>query len=311
MNTNLLINRSLAISFAVILLNACGLTKKINASSEIDKANFITSEIENFWKAYDLDEGKNQPSIYQKYYLDAGSKGLKNFIRLRIQNAENLVNAIEKHRIQYESIRKGSLRLKDKEDAIKTYYQTFAALYPQAVFPDVYFLIGIMNTGGTISKKGLLIGVERFENTDEIPYTVIHELIHYQQKYYFKPRSFNLLQQSIMEGSADFLCELVTGKHNNQETYAYGEANEEALKAGFQQLMHQKWKEGWEGWMYGGAKDGRPQDLGYWMGYQIVKSYYDQASDKKEAVAEILSIKDFNDFTEKSKYFHKENSRKH
>lgn len=299
----MLLQRSFIIGFLCILLNACGLLKKEDTSDEIEKANFITSDIENFWKAFDMDEGKNQPAIYQKYYLDAGSEGLKSFIRLRIQNAENLINAIDKHRTKYENIREGSLHLKNKDETIKAYYKTFEALYPQAIFPNVYFLIGAMNSGGTISKKGLLIGVERFENTDAIPYTVIHELIHYQQKYYFKPRSFNLLEQSIQEGSADFLCELVSGKHNNQETYAYGEAHEEVLKAEFQEIMHRKWKEGWEGWMYQGDQEERPRDLGYWMGYQIVKSYYDQANDKKKAVAEILSIKDFNDFTKKSGYF--------
>jgi len=291
------------IALLCTMLSACGLTKKNNASPEIEKANFITSDIENFWKAYDIDEGKSQPGIYQQYYLDPGSDGLKSFIRLRIQNAENLVHAIEKNRAYYESIREGSLHIKDKEIVIKNYYKAFEDLYPQAIFPDVYFLIGINNTGGTISKKGLLIGVERFENADAVPYTVIHELIHYQQNFYFKPRSFNLLQQSIMEGSADFLCELVTGKHNNEETYAYGDTHEKALKAEFQQIMRRKWKEGWEGWMYGGAKEGRPNDLGYWMGYQIVMAYYEQATDKKKAIEEILTIKDFNDFTEKSGYF--------
>jgi len=298
-----MLKNHLIITLLCAMLSACGLTKKNNASPEIEKANFITSDIDNFWKAYDLDEGKNQPGIYQQYYLDPGSDGLKSFIRLRIQNAENLVNAIEKNRAYYESIREGSLHIKGKGKVIKDYFNDFDELYPEAIFPDVYFLIGINNTGGTISKKGLLIGVERFENADAIPYTVIHELIHYQQKYYFIPRSFNLLEQSIMEGSADFLCELVTGTHNNKETYAYGDTHEKVLKAEFQEIMHRKWKEGWEGWMYGGAKEGRPNDLGYWMGYQIVNAYYDQSTDKKKAIEEILTIKDFNDFTEKSGYF--------
>lgn len=305
MNKTILLQTSLIIGSICILLNACGFAKKIHASDEIEKVNFITSDIENFWKAYDIDNGKSQPAIYQKYYLNEASKGLKSFIRLRIQNAENLANAIDKNRTKYESIREGSLHLKEKEETIKSYFKALKELYPQAIFPDVYFLIGVMNTGGTISTRGLLIGVERFETTDAIPYIVIHELMHYQQKYYFKPRSYNLLQQSIMEGSADFLCELVSGSHNNQGVYAYGDEHEEALKAEFQEMMYRKWKEGWEGWMYGGEKDGKPRDLGYWMGYQIVKSYYDKATDKKKAIAEILSIKDFDDFTQKSGYFTK------
>jgi uncharacterized protein YjaZ len=70
--------------------------------------------------------------------------------------------------------------------------------------------------------------------------------------------------------------------------------------------MNRKWKEGWDGWTYGGAKDGRPDDLGYWMGYKITKAYYDKAEDKKKAVKEMLTIRNFERFVEKSGYFEEE-----
>ena len=39
-------------------------------------------------------------------------------------------------------------------------------------------------------------------------------------------------------------------------------------------------------------QDGRPRDLGYYVGYRITKSYYDRASDKAAAMRAILSVKD-------------------
>ena len=45
----------------------------------------------------------------------------------------------------------------------------------------------------------------------------------------------------------------------------------------------------------------RPADLGYWVGHMICKAYYINASDKKQAVHDILHIKDYKAFYEKSK----------
>ena len=42
-------------------------------------------------------------------------------------------------------------------------------IYPEALFPDVYFVIGIANTGGTASANGLLIGTELYGLTDKTP----------------------------------------------------------------------------------------------------------------------------------------------
>ena len=56
-----------------------------------------------------------------------------------------------------------------------------------------------------------------------------------------------------------------------------------------------------QGWLYS-SQAGRPNDLGYWMGYKIVKAYYDKAADKKKAIDEILHIRDFNQFLAASGY---------
>jgi hypothetical protein len=56
-------------------------------------------------------------------------------------------------------------------------------------------------------------------------------------------------------------------------------------------------------WLYGvSGKDDRPNDLGYWMGYKITEQYFKKSSDKKNAVKEILDIKDFKSFLNKSGY---------
>ena len=103
-------------------------------------------------------------------------------------------------------------------------------VYPEAVFPDVYFVVGAMNSGGTASRHGLIIGAYMYGRTldvpkdelskwhlnvlmsvDEILHIVVHELVHFQQNY----NGGSLLKASLKEGSADFIAELVSGAHIN------------------------------------------------------------------------------------------------
>jgi len=45
----------------------------------------------------------------------------------------------------------------------------------------------------------------------------------------------------------------------------------------------------------------RPADLGYWIGYMICKAYYDHAPDKKQALYDLLNIKNMKGFYETSR----------
>lgn len=53
------------------------------------------------------------------------------------------------------------------------------------------------------------------------------------------------------------------------------------------------------GWLYDAAEgrtDGRPADLGYWMGYRIARGYYARATDRTAAIRDMLRIEDFDAF---------------
>ena len=116
-----------------------------------------------------------------------------------------------------------------------------------------------------------------------IPYTVAHELIHYQQKVEGK----TLLAAAFQEGSADFIGELISGDALNKHVRAYGLQHEKELWAQFTKEMHGT---DTSRWLYEGkVTNGRPADLGYFIGYRIAESYYNQASDKKKAIAAILN----------------------
>ena len=116
------------------------------------------------------------------------------------------------------------------------------------------------------------------DGVEDLHGLIAHELIHFQQQIIGEE---NVLTQSIIEGSADFIGELISGVHVNPEAYEYGEAHEVALCKEFQDIMYEQ---DYQDWLYGtSGKDDRPNDLGYWMGYKIVVSYYAKQSNKRAA----------------------------
>ena len=282
-----------------------------------DAAELVFSDIDLFWKAYDRAKPANRAEVLREEYLKKGSLGLKEFTRVRIGSAENLATTIEKHPKYYASLREPSRKAASYQKPIRDSFHKLKELYEPAVFPNVYFIIGRMNSAGTLTDKGLLIGVDMHGVTkgmpveelggwhkatlkpiEEIPHIVAHELIHYQQKYP-KPNS-TLLGMAIMEGGADFVGEMISGGLINRHLHKYGNPRERELWAEFQQEMDGK---DVSKWLFQGdrAKD-RPADLGYYIGYKICESYYKQAAGKKEAIKAMLEIKDFKEFLKASKY---------
>ena len=271
-----------------------------------DSATFHTEDIALFWKVFDATAPKFDAKVFQTNYLDAGSAGLKGFINMRIESGSNLSKTIKKNLDYYTAVRESTLSIDTRTEKLRQYFFKLKELYPAAVFTDVYFVIGAKNTGGTTFKGGLIIGAEMFGKEtetfkprialDHIELIVVHELIHYQQTY---ASSNTLLAQSIREGTADFICELVTGSHPYTAQHEYGNSHEQALWTEFSQKMNSK---DWTPWLYYTKDTSLPKDMGYWMGYKIVKAYYDKADNKSQAIHDILNITDFNDFLAKSGY---------
>ncbi len=280
-----------------------------------DSARIVTEDIGRFWEAFDAASPAIDAAAFQRHYLDAGSAGVADFTPYRIIDAGHLAETIRSNAAYYASIRSSTERILEMEPAIRASFYALAYLYPEAVFPDVYFVIGALNSGGTASSRGLIIGAEMFGRTEEtplhelkdrliavlkpvesVPWIVAHELVHFQQTY---PVT-TLLERALMEGSADFIAERIAGRQVNESLQAYAMPREEALWLEFRERMD---GEDFTGWLYGGVENSdRPADLGYWIGYRICQAYYDRAADKRQAVREIIELKDAKAFLEASGY---------
>jgi len=316
--TTLIFALSLAIS-SVIAQNSKSTSDKPDKkkNTDPDAAQIITSDIALFWKAYDLATPENNLCAFRDQYLRKGSLGLKEFTRLRIGSSCNLVDAMETRPKYYASMRESTLKVESFKDPMRASFRKLKELYDGAVFPDVYFLMGRMNSAGTFTDEALLIGVDMFGRTKNMPleelgdwhkamiksiealqFVVAHELIHYQQKYPAGEQT--LLRQAIDEGSADFIAELISGGHVNEHLHSYANPHEKELWSEFKKEAHGK---NVDNWLYQGDRaKNKPADLGYYVGYKICEAYYKNAANKKQAIKEILEIKDFDQFLKASGY---------
>jgi uncharacterized protein YjaZ len=135
------------------------------------------------------------------------------------------------------------------------------------------------------------------KSIDTLPAIVAHEIIHFEQD---NADGSTLLAQSIKEGAADFLGEMIAGQIINPHLHTFGNPRERELWEEFKKEMNGKVM---LKWLYNGSavKD-RPADLGYYVGYKICEAYYKLAKDKKQAISDILNIKNFEQFLKASQY---------
>jgi hypothetical protein len=278
----------------------------------------VYEDIPRFWLAFDRITSATDTIPLRVDYLNRATPGLRDFTAARWRTSSTLTGMVWPLRSYYQSIRQNTLSVAALEPEIRAALRAFDALYPDAVFPNVYFTIGGLSTGGTTSPSGLLIGTEMYSRAPSspvgelnlwqrsvvrtsqvLPAIVVHELIHYQQKLPGNVRT--LLGESIREGSADFLSELLTGRTINEHLNAYATGREQEIWEDFERAMNGV---DISEWLYNGsiATDDRPADLGYYVGAQITKAYYDRAADKKQAIKDILTITDFNAFLIQSGY---------
>jgi hypothetical protein len=261
-----------------------------------DSARLITSDITLFWDVFSRATPDSLEALLQREYLDRGTPGLRDFIPGRIQSAADLALRVTRSRQRYESRREATLRVAEAEPGIRAAYRSLKTIYPDAVYPDVYFLIGRFNSGGTASPNGLLIGAEMFSDPARLPAIVAHELIHFQQ---VRGGSRTLLAQSFVEGAADLVGEMISGVHINSTAHQYGRAHERELWPEFKEKMGGT---SYTGWMYGDPPGERPADLGYFIGYRIAQAYYNSATDKPSALRDIIRSADVEAILAKSGY---------
>lgn len=272
----------------------------------------IVEDAERFAAIFKSNPDSISTSQLQTEYLDPGTKGIKIFTPKRIRSAENLSKWVNARRKSYEKAVKTALPAAiSLSDEIEPVFQEIQQLLKQKKGADVYVVFGALNSGGTASSKGLVIGLEviaRFAQTEEEAREVIrsfiaHELVHvYQSRVApFSGLKKKLLAQAIREGFCDFVENRVLNgiSASEKERHTYGLAHEAQLWQEFKQVMDGKV---YAPWMFARSTDERPADLGYWIGKRICEAYYEKSPDKEAAIQELLKMKNPERILEKSGY---------
>lgn len=302
------------LSIFIFLIFSLGIASQPNYPLNPEKAIFYTDDMANFLEVYEnLTPGCDTIGMLQKGYLDKASAGLKEFIQRFGLTSEMIEKAIKNSPERYDAIRSFHDSLDDFKSEYILLMNQFQEVLPDAMFAPTYFLIGANRGLNQASFPGQLLSVEKKLATDKnlLKNIIIHELTHFQQamlqgpqKYigtYSKPN--NMLDLILREGTADFVSYYLMFK--NEEAFVKlrnYEKDEVNLWAKFQKDLEIQEKDYWLNVSFEDNNKGVPIQMGYAIGYKIVKSYYENATDKKQALKAILIMEDPQELLKKSVY---------
>lgn len=302
--------KNLGAYFVFVLFTCC------NPFSAAAQIQLHTEDLPRFYEAFDsvltTSDSTRQIDFINKLYVDKASKGLKNFMVLRGGNPVDWRQMMLRDKDALRQKRPWILSVQSQQAIIAKKLRRFKKLYPEFRNGEVYFCVGINNSGGTIDNTTVYIGTEVVASDKDnwALSMVLHEFAHTQQwtqrnitqlrsndsmaNVYLSTHT-QLLGKCLEEGMADFIAELVNGEslaktHPNGHT-AFGLKHEQEIWDAFRQEMFQVF-EYEKGWLYAAREfqGQKVKDLGYFVGHQICRSYYNKAKNKKKALNEMLSL---------------------
>ena len=271
--------------------------------------------MDQFWHYFEraLEDTVEAKQIF-KEFIFKGPPEVRDFYIARYGNTSNMYGQMINGAPGYYSYLKEHLHpdsLLALDRKTKAWMSNFKSHYPQAVFPKVYVVPGILNTGGTATEMGMFVGGDMYGKSEKMPLEgltdwqknsimkfsdlpglIIHELMHFQQNYRDTVNQETVLMGVIGEGVCDFLVELSSGQELSNSNLKYLEDEENKVFI-LNELKNDLYSSDSSKWLYnGGSIEDRPHDLGYTMGYLITKSYYQNQEDKKQAIYDLLNTDD-------------------
>jgi hypothetical protein len=279
------------------------------AASPVDKAAepvIETSDVDRFYKVYDAAGGRPTAEALQHDYVDLGSDGLHELARMRKVTGQSIADAIARRPEIYSEARDCADTLPRVRERLAVVLRKLGNLYPEARFPPITIAVGRGKPVGVGGRDtGVQIGLEALCATDWINPdiedrfvgVIAHEYVHVQQAVAFSElENPTVLAASLEEGTAEFVTELTTGSISYSYMSGLTAGREREIETAFAADAD---KTDLSDWLYNSTPE-QPADLGYWVGYRIVKSYYQHAADKRQALRDILEMTNPKEFLAKS-----------
>lgn len=263
-------------------------------------------DVTRFYEIYAAADGHPTAGQLQREYLDRGTPGLQIFAKARNITGERIAETLARDPGIYENAQRCLEVLPRVRERLLDALRSLEEWYPDARFPPVTIAVGRGKPVAIGSAtRGIQVGLEALCATDwlnpdvedRFVFVIAHEYVHVQQR--FAPdeqAELTVLQVSLVEGAAEFVGELISGNVAYEYMAELTRGREQEIESAFlDDIDSTELTE----WVFNSKPD-EPGDLGYWVGYRIVKSYFRQASDKRAAIREILEMKDAASFLERS-----------
>lgn len=270
-----------------------------------------TEDVDRFYKVYAGAGAHPAAEQLDRDYLAPGTAGLHEFAKLRNVSGQTIAAAIGNRPQIYEDARRCLAVLPAVKLRVARALAKLGRIYPEATFPPVTIVIGRGRPVGITNPSGVTVGLEALcaadfmnpDPEDRFVHVIAHEYGHIQQSRAQQDLNpgdpgATLLRLSLIEGAADFVGELISGDVGDQAPFAAAKGHESQIESAFVADMD---KTDTSNWLYNGVPSpGKPTDLGYWVGYRIVKSYYARATDKHQALRDIFAMTDPKTFLARS-----------
>jgi Predicted Zn-dependent protease (DUF2268) len=274
-----------------------------------------TEDVSRFYRLYDATHGRPTGTQVEQHYLRPGSDGLHRLLVERPSvTARTIAANILKHPEQYKHARGCTAVLPGVKRRLSVAMDRFKRLYPEARFPPITIVVSrgkpaaIAGSAGVIASIETLCAVQWMDPNieDRLVHVLAHEYTHVQQAI-AQPALYDdsrptLLQAALIEGAAEFTAQLISGAPGevwSSQMLSHTTGREHAIESSFvlraQATDLSQWIDDSTMRIQG--------DQGYWVGYRIVRSYYDRAPDKRKALRDIIQMNDPRAFLKKSGWY--------
>jgi len=262
-----------------------------------------------FYKVYDAAGGHPTADQLQHDYIDVGSDGLHHLAEARRVTGPAIAKNLAAHPEMYSDAKRCMAVLPRVRERLQVALLKLGQLYPDAKFPPVTIAVGRgkpVAIGSPVS--GVQVGLEALCATnwlnpnveDRFVHVIAHEYAHVQQARALVDDEYpTVLEMSLIEGAAEFTAEMISGEVSYSQLTVSTKGREKEIETDF---VPDEDKTDISKWLYNSTLE-KPGDLGYWVGYRIVKSYYQHATDKTQAIREILQMTDPKRFLAKSAWY--------
>jgi hypothetical protein len=271
-----------------------------------------TADVARFYKVYEAVRGHPTAEQLQADYIEPGSPGLHHLSKIRNVTGQTIAKALAAHPEVFLDAKRCMAVLPRVRGRVTDALLTLKRLDPSAQFPPVTIVVSRGKPVGVADSTGVIIGLEALcaveylnpDVEDRFVHTIAHEYTHVQQAL-SSPALYNtskptVLQASLIEGAADFTAALIARESGFRSPYA--PADKASMKAIETKFTADEDKTDLSQWIDNGTLT-EPGNLGYWVGYRIVKAYYEHAGDKRQALREIVEMKDARAFLSKSGWY--------